>query len=224
MNKFSLYVLLILLYLGISKSFSPSEKKTIYIPNANAFASIFKGSPISVILEKEFSTGALIKTYYHQYQIIHAFKAPQRYNIRISRDFHLENKKNIGMSLFRRFENGEISTVPLPPGSIYIGSPAYGTWRTSGSGQKVWRFHRTYKNFPMIFRWGDFTPTYSFYRKMIALEKLDTPFYGLNDEFGTDGKVTQENYKLKKNVKRETDFKDILKKYTKIPKWDLKNE
>ncbi|WP_040314766.1 hypothetical protein [Bacteriovorax sp. BAL6_X] len=224
MNKFSLYVLLILLYLGISKSFSPSEKKTIFVPNANAYANIFKGSPISVILERDFSTGALIKTYHHRYQIIHAFKAPQRINVRISREFFLENQANIGMSLFRRYENDVSSTVPMPPGSIYIGSPAYGTWRTSDSGQKVWRFHRTYKNFPQLFHWGDFTPTYEFYRRMIVLEKANSPFYGLNNEFGTKGSVTSTHYVFKKKSENKTTINDILKKYTSLPKWEQKNE
>lgn len=224
MNKFSLYVLLILLYLGISKSFSPFEKKTIFISNANAYTNIFHGSPLSIILESEFSTGAMIKTYHHRYQVIHAFKAPQKINVRVSRDFYLENSNNIGMSLFRRYENGEYSTVPMPPGSIYIGSPAYGTWRTSNSGEKVWRFHRTYKNFPQIFHWGDFVPTNEFYRKMLILEKSQAPFYGLNGEFGTEGPVTKAYYKHKQNNVRETSFKDILRKYTKVPAWDLKNE
>ena len=224
MNKFSLYVLLILLYLGISKSFSPSEKRTIYIPNANAYSNIFKGSPLSVILESEFSTGAMIKTYHHRYKVIHAFKSPQKLNIRVDKDFYLKNSKNIGMSLFRRYENGNSSIVPMPPGSIYIGSPAYGTWRTSKSGEKVWRFHRTYKNFPKIFLWGNFVPTNKFYRRMLILDKAQAPFYGLNSEFGTNGSVTKSHYKNKKKNKNQTSFKDILKKYTTIPKWKSDNE
>ncbi len=221
MNKFSLYVLLILLYLGISKSFSPSEKKTIFIPNANAFSNIFQGSPISVILENQFSTGALIKTYHHRYQVVHAFKAPQRINVRVSREFYQRNTANIGMSLFRRFESEETSIVPLPPGSIYIGSPAYGTWRTSRSGDKVWRFHRTYKGFPQQFHWFDFVPTYEFYRRMIVFEKSGSPFYGLNNEFGTDGSITLKYYKNEQADINETTFKDIIAKYTKVPAWDI---
>ncbi|MBT5094359.1 MAG: hypothetical protein HOM21_08965, partial [Halobacteriovoraceae bacterium] len=63
MNRISLYTLLILIFLGLSKSFAPSEHKTPKIDNALVFPNYFLGSPLSSILVDAFQTGFLIKTY-----------------------------------------------------------------------------------------------------------------------------------------------------------------
>jgi len=221
MNKISLYVLLILVYLGISKSFSPSEKKTPYLVNEKVFTNYFKGDPLSVILVDSFSTGLMIKTYHHKYKLVYAFTLPEEIIIRTSREFWQANLNNHGNSLFRRNERANInSTIPMPPGSLYIGNPAYGTWEPTDYGSKVWTFHRAYQNFPKIFGWDEFRPNLDFYQRMKIYQSNEKPYYGPNNEFGTHGLIRRErkDYKRKKKINLPT-LKSTIQKYIWVPQW-----
>lgn len=223
MNKISIFVLLILVYLGISKSFSPSEKRTAYLSNELVFNNYFTGEPVSVILLDSLSSGFLIKTYHHKYKIVHAFKIPEIITVRTSKKFWNENLENHGMSLFRRKERTlETSTVIMPPGALFLGDPAYGTWELTNYGSKVWKFHRTYKNFPQIFGWGEFKPDLDFYQRMKIYQSNEKPFYGPKNEFGTQGTT-----RIKKKIKIQKQrvlpkVSTILKEYFQIPSWDEK--
>lgn len=221
MNSFSIYILLILIFLGLSKSFSPSEQRAKFIKNENVFSSHFYGSPISVILEEEYQTGFLIKTYFQKYRVIHGFKAPDSIVVRTTYKFWQKNQKNIGMSLFRRGEKDQSdSTAVLPPGSLYLGDPAYGHWEISDSGIKKWHFHRAYRHFSSLFRWKKFRPSFNFYQKVELYKETLTPFYGLKNEFGTDGSITKLSYKkVKQETKAHESFGQHLKKILNFPKW-----
>lgn len=197
MNKFAAYILMILIYLGVSRSFSLTEKGLIYIKNERVLTNFFSGAPLSIILVNETQTGFFIKTYYQKYKVIYGFQQPYHITVRTTRAFWQSNLKNIGMSLFRRYEkNFEESTIPMPPGFLFLGNRAYGRWVSHKSGSKVWRFHKAYRdyqglNFPNYFGWKGFTPTEDFYEKGLLHIQEGTPFYGLNNEFGKDGAVTQ---------------------------------
>ena len=69
------------------------------------------------------------------------------------------------MSVFRRkdpSQEGIGSTLPLPPGALYVGDLAFGRWVYRDSGEKVWKFHRAYRNFPQFLGWKDFSPNIEF--------------------------------------------------------------
>lgn len=186
MNKISLYILLIFIFLGISTSFSPSEQGDSDIINEKVLPNFFKGAPLSVILEKSFKTGFLIKTYYHRYKVIHGFKAPEVVYFKTSPEFWKKNLKNMGMSIFRRNEKQYSESVTvMPPGALYIGDLAYGSWMLENSGHKIWFFHRAYRNFPILFNWKDFKPSYEFYKQMKVHMKSESDYYGNNNQFGT---------------------------------------
>lgn len=246
MNKISLYVLLILIFLGLSKSFSPSEQRTPYLANEQVYSDFFFGAPLSIILVDSFKTGFLIKTYFHRYKIVHGFKIPEEIVVRTSKKFWDKNLPNKGLSLFRRkevlfeepgkkeakqkyvseLEQGhEESTVPMPPGILYVGDHAYGRWRLIDSGEKVWTFHRAYRHFPKIFKWGGFRPTQDFQKTAEVYTTQDRPFYGLNNEFGTNGEITKEEFKDTLNTdEHKIEFiKHILSLFS-IPPWENKNE
>lgn len=226
MNKISLYVLLILVYLGISKSFSPSEKKTPFLVNEKVFTNYFKGDPLSIILLDSFSTGLMIKTYHHRYKLVYAFAQPEEIIVRTSRQFWQKNLGNHGNSLFRRNERaGVVSTIPMPPGALYIGDPSYGTWVPTDYGSKIWKFHRAYKNFPQIFGWDEFRPDLDFFQRMKIYQNNEKPYYGPNNEFGTNGLIRRErqNNKEEKKIILPT-LKNSIKKYLWFPKWNSKNE
>lgn len=225
MNRFSLYILLILIFLGLSKSFSPSSQKTDFIDNERVFASYFKGAPLSIILEDTYKAGFLIKTYYFKLKVIHGFKSPEHITVRTSRKFWIDNQKNIGMSLFRRYERNSVeSIVPMPPGSLYIGDPSFGHWEYLDSGEKGWKFHRAYKKFPILFQWHDFIPNYKFFQTMKVYLESEQAFYGVNTEFGTLGSITKLSYQEKNSesqLKKES-FKIIYKKLLSTPPWEKK--
>ena len=222
MNKISLYILLILMFLGLSKSFAPSEKKTAYIENEKIFSNYFYGAPISILLIDSFKTGFLIKTYFQKYKVVHGFKHPETIIVRTSKSFWRKNLNNKGMSLFRRDEReNKESIVPMPPGTLYLGDPAYGRWRTDDSGGSYWKFHRAYRHFPRIFNWGDFRPTKSFYNSLKIYLSHENSFYGLNKEFGSKGSVILENLK-DESLQAEMQAIDYIKhidNYFNIPPW-----
>ena len=195
MNRIALYILLVLLFLGMSKSFSPTEQKTQYLANEQVYSHFFKGSPLTVVLEDAFTTGLFIKTYFMKLKLIHGFKKPESLIIRVSREFWNKNVPYIGLSLFRRGENSASeSSIPMPPGALYLGNPAYGEWRMSNSGEKVWKFHRAYRNYPQHFGWTTFRATYEFHEEIKRKESLKIPFLGLNNEFGVKGEVTKKYF------------------------------
>ena len=249
LNKISLYVLLVLIFLGLSKSFAPAEKKTVFIANKEYLSIHYSGAPLSVILIDSFQTGFLIKTFYQKYKIFHGFKSPEIVTVRTSKNFWNETKSFQGMSLFRRAEkNNEESYTPMPPGSLYIGDPSFGRFENK-SGEKLWKFHRAYKHYPEVFFWGDFRPTYAFFKTGFLHQKNDSPYYGLNNEFGENGIVTKEvlhklidsgsnlkrasyernktylNNSQLKQIKRrhiqKKNLKEHIKQFFKLPKWEV---
>ncbi len=225
MNKISLYTLLLLLFLGLSKSFSPSAQKTTFVQNEQVFPGLFSGAPLSLVLVDAFEAGFFIKTYYLKFKIVHGFKQPEFLVVRTNNKFFKKNQNNIGMSLFRRYErNNTESTTPLPPGSIYVGDPAFGGWKYHNSGERKWHFHRVYRHFAVQFFWDKYRPNYEFYEKVKIHMKNDTPFYGLNGEFGTKGSITGRLYETSPYRTKESkiNFLDHLKEYISIPSWKNK--
>jgi len=212
MNKVTIYILLILVYLGLSKHFGSKEKGDFFLNNEQVFANYFTERPISVILIKSFDTGFFIKTYYHQYKIVHAFKKPRFVTLRISKSFAEKNKMNLGMSLFRRSEFEESGNIiPMPPGTLFIGDLAYGNWWYINSGKKIWTFHRPYRHFYTHFGWQSFRPSYSFYQTLLTHKNQGLPFYGENNEFGTNGSISKNLITKNRDAQRPLSLK--LKKY-----------
>ena len=220
MNKISAYILLLFIFLGLSRTFSPSKKKTFLIPNEQAIPNFFLGEPLTVILVDSFQAGLIISTYFQKYIVIHGFDDPKHVIVRTNKKVWDNNIKNIGMSIFRRWEHSSKESInPMPPGFLYLGDPSYGYWRYNNSGKREWYFHNAYKNFPKLFGWGKFKPSYLFFKKSTEHQNNNTPFYGPNNEFGLNGYVTKENYKnlLYKNRRSKLKLKAHLNKYITLP-------
>jgi len=218
MNKVSVYILLILIYLGLSKSFAPLSKGTKFITNERVFVNFFQDSPVSVVLIDSFETGFLIKTYFQKYSVIHGFKQPENIIVKTTKEFWQKNKKNLGMSLYRKGDSADsISNIPAPPGSLYVGNRSYGKWKLHGSGKRIWQFHRAYKNFPALFRWGSFRPSQEFSKHLKIFMRNGKAFYGLNEEFGLDGKITKQFY-LPQSQGQTTNFNFVehVKKFFRL--------
>ena len=108
MNKIALYILLVICYLGLAKSFSPTELGVSYITNREDLSLLANDAPVSVILTDMHSTGFIIKTHYHKYRVVYGFKAPDEIVVRASKKLTLENKKYI-LSLPKILKNNEMN-------------------------------------------------------------------------------------------------------------------
>ena len=220
MNRLSLFTLLVLVYLGLSKSFAPAERSTPYLVNEQVFASFFQGAPLTVVLTDRLQTGFLIKTYFMQFRVIQGFKLPETILVRVSHDFWKKNENNLGMSLFRRDEgNTKTSVVPQPAGAIFIGDPAYGHWEDATSGEREWHFYNAYKYFPEYLGWGTYRPTETLWKALKLYDSNDETFYGDRNQFGTKGIVTKDIFKERKFTIIDTNinFKRYMKKFFAIP-------
>ena len=211
MDRLSIYVLFVLIFLGVSSSFSPSEQGAYYIIDQRVFANYFKAAPVSLVLADSFQTGFLIKSYFQKYKVIYGFRPAETVIVRTSKAFWHKNLSNLGMSLFRRNEDGTEHSIPMPPGTMFLGNLAFGSWQYERGADKVWRFHRAYRSFPQMFGWNGFIPTYDFYENLKRFDALERPFYGLNNEFGSDGSVTKKNYEIPDEGLQEIYFKARLR-------------
>lgn len=216
MNKFVIYGLLLLSYLTISKSFSPNEFGVKYIKNNEDLVSLIPGSPVSLILMDIHSTGFIIKTFYHKYKIVYGFQSYEELIVRTSKKFSESNSKFIGMSVFRRFdEKGIENFTPLPPGSIFIGNKNFGNWIKRGKDKKKWKFFRVYRQLPEYLGWKDFKPSQKTHEIIINHMENGKPFFGSNDEFGTNGSITKEVFPsyFERKKPSKVDLKGFLKTY-----------
>lgn len=218
LNKALVYIALLLTYLGLSKSLSPSEFGISYVFNEESLSKLVSGAPVSVILVDTHSTGFIIKTYYQKFKVVYGFQTYDELIVRTSRNFTARHANNIGMSIFRRNEELEESFTPLPPGSVFIGDRDFGRWRDSAQYGKVWQFYRAYRYLPQYLGLEDFPATYKFYQEIQKRQRENKPFYGFNDEFGTSGSVTKEVFPAYFKKRRGEDinlreyFGDFLKK------------
>lgn len=222
MGKISLYVLLILIYLGLAKSLRPDERRYYFkgYESLDKSAELFR-PPTSVILLDSYSEGLMLKTYILKLRFIRVFSDNRDVTIKTSYKFWEQNAPNIGMSILRMDEGQErADTTPLPPGSYFIGSFTFGSWRLLNSGERVWKFHRSYRDLPELLGWGKWRPTKEFYKKILIHRDQKLPFYGPNYEFGTEGSITKANLKRSNESKifKKEKFMAHLKNLFSLPK------
>lgn len=220
MNSISIYILLILIFLGLSKSFSPSENRNKFVQNELVISGEFKGAPLSIQYIDEMKAGFLIKTYYLKLKVIHLYSSPEIIVVRTSREFYEKIRPYRGMSIFRRQERTlKEFTTPMPPGTLYVGDPSYGHWNYEKSGRKTWSFHRAYRHLPEILGWQDFTPTYEFFKQSKVHESLEKPYFGDDQEFGREGRISALAFPIikKKSIFYKLNFRGIFSRFIKFP-------
>ena len=74
MYKFFLYSMLVILYLGLAKTLSPSELGISYLQNEKSFSKLTDKPHVTFILTDTHVTGFLIKTYYQKYRVITGYE------------------------------------------------------------------------------------------------------------------------------------------------------
>ena len=103
-----LYLILIALYLGLSKVLTPKEFGMLYIPNQKNLNSLSSGNPVSAVLIDMHATGFIIKTYYQKYRLIVGLNDVEEIIVRTSQDFAIKNKLDLP-SMTRKKKGQEIS-------------------------------------------------------------------------------------------------------------------
>lgn len=216
MYKFFLYFILVISYLGLAKALSPSEIGVQYLQNERGFKKLVSQNETTMILVDTHATGFLIKTYYQKYRLISGYDTVEELIVRTNKEFAKKNLKNIGLALYRKHKDKE-EFLPLPPGSMYLGNNEYGYWHTKKNGKTTWRFNKAFKNFPKYLGWGKFRPDQEFYDSLRSHVSMNSPFYGMDGEFGINGKITKENFPqfFRNERMKKIEMKTLLIEYFK---------
>lgn len=217
MNKFILYVVLLFLYIILAKGISPTEFGITYIKSENSLKNDLKKTPSSVILVDMYNTGFLIKTYYHKYRYIYNFESFEEKTVRTSSHFYNKNKDNIGMSILRKLSLNSYETIPLPPGTLFLGDKSFGYWKKEkNTEKKYWSFFRSFKNLPHFFGLNNKKIYLEHYNEMKLMVKKNMPYYGLSKEFGTKGEYSSKVFTDYHNRKpQKVSIKDFILTYFK---------
>ncbi len=189
MNKLVMHIFLILVYVGFSKSFSPTETDTVFIQNEKVFSSIFPKTPIAVILVNQFESGIFIKTYSQSYKIYNGGHQTKNQIVRVSKEFYFANQQNLGMAIYQHTDFFPPTTLPMPPGSMFLDDSTYGEWVKSNHHQ-FWTFKKNFQNLIKDFGLENFNLSKQFFLTLREHLKMQVPFYGLYNEFGTNGTLT----------------------------------
>ena len=219
MNKVAIYILIVLIFLGASRIFTSYSKFDKYIFNELSYSELFEGHSISIILQDAYQTGFIIKSNVHRYRVVRVFGQSEIITIRVTKEYFQKTLNYLGLSLFRRDEEGMENTVPVPPGSLFIGNTAYGDWGFHISGVRRWVFREVYQFLKEELLWGEFQPDEDFYHELQLHLINGKEFFGVNNEFGPKGMVTQSQLSLNWYRRRNKKFKiqDYIAALVKFP-------
>lgn len=181
--KTSIYIFLILIYLGLSKV----SEDSIYIKNEGYYNTYFPplvDTPSSLILTSQSKRGFFIKTYFQSYLYIKSYHSAETVMARTSKAYYKKCKNYLGLSLFRTSLTLGRSTSPSTPGILFVGDTNLGEWGYLDSGIKIWIFYKTYDAyFRQILNLGDYYFTYDHYQKAKLAQENNEPFFGPEREF-----------------------------------------
>ncbi len=216
MNNIIIYILLLVSYLSLNRAIAPDNLGLEYIRTSKDLEKIIKHYPATAILERIMTKGYIIKTYYQKYKIVYAHRSPREIIVRTRRRFAASSKKYVGMSLFNIDEQQNISTTPMPPGTIFLDNEKFGQWYFKSS-EYFWKFYRSYKRLPIFLGWGSFRPSKQFYENSQINKKEKKAFLGLENEFGAKGEITLQFLPRSKNneIFKSIKFGNLFKKYLK---------
>ena len=233
MNKMAIYILLLLIFFWAMRGLTPEAKSKRYIFDESSYSAMLaKGErPVTIILQDAYQNGVIIKSNIHSYRIVRIFGSSETISVRVAKKYFMKTLDYIGLSLFRRDDQGRESVMPAPPGSLFVGELAYGKWvAASGaaSGSKLgsgniakrhWVFFHPYQALKDEFFWGNFRPDESFYRGLKVHLEDGQVFFGPEREFGPKGSVTQSQLPLTwyKKRKKRVSLDDYIKALTRDP-------
>ncbi len=149
----------------------------------------------TIILEDMQTGGSIFKQYYHRYKIIVGDKSNFTGWEKVSENFYRQNENYLGMALLSKTEDGYVTKTPSPPGYQHVGNSRYGEWRNDSSGNSFWAFYGQYMFMSHMF--GMFNrPVYrNDYNSYTNSRNNSRPYYGKNNQYGTNGSITKQTNK-----------------------------
>ncbi len=185
--------------------FTPKKTFNPYVEFVREFQEY---DEFSVILTDMKEEGFIFKNYYHQYKITYIkdsgsqeeienpetgekvevknFEEEKRDWIQVSKDIYKRCYEYLGMSIIAKTPDGKITKTAQPEGHHKIGHRSYGYW-TAG----MWHWYSPYS----YYGWGGpVIITRSYYDDFRSTAQSGKTFYGKNNEYGTNGTVTQKKY------------------------------
>lgn len=209
MIKAFFYLFVFSFYLILSKTLSPDNSGLEYIKRSKDLNKYIKRYPSEVILLETLTKGFLIKTYYQRFKLVTPYNSPVEMIFRSRRSFAENNKKYKGMSVFRKKSTNEYESLPMPPGTLFIGNQQYGRWRFK-EGEQKWTFYNAYALLPRFFNWKDFRPSKKLYKKILSYKAKNIPYTG--NEF-KEKNIKSNEKKIK--VRNKYPFRGLLTQYLK---------
>jgi hypothetical protein len=210
MNKVFLYLVFIISYVLMEKTFFPEDYGVQYIKTVTELEPLIEYRPASIILTNIHKKGFLFKSYYLQLRIVYPNYPAVDLIVKTKKKFAEINEKYLGMSIYQIDESGSVKALAMPPGMIFVGNRTIGKW-VRKEKKSYWEFYRAYDHLPEELGWMKFEPSIDFYQRALEKYREFEPFYGLEKEFGLKGSVTKQAYSYTplKDVKSHFTLKNI---------------
>lgn len=137
----------------------------------------------SIILEDMDVKGNFFPAYYQRYKVVQETKEYTTDWMQVPEQYYRRTENFLGMTLVSKKE-GKVDGTPGPAGYSYVGDPRYGQWR-EGAGGSFWVFYGQYRLLSDLLGGRSiFRSDYSNYEQHRSQGR---PYYGGNNEFGTNG-------------------------------------
>lgn len=151
----------------------------------------YESSPeYAVILNDMEEEGNFFPTYYHQYRVDIGDQKIMKPPVEVDENFYKNNVNFLGMVLAAKTNDGKSYNTPFPPGYQYVGNSQYGHWQ-QGSGGSFWAFYGQYAMMSNLMGWAGGGLRRNHYDGWNSSMASHRPYYGPNNQFGTNGSYTQ---------------------------------
>ncbi len=134
--------------------------------------------------------GTFFPQYYHRYLVTQGERKVQTDWIEVPEDIYRKYEPFLGMALASKTSEG-VNATPHPAGYDHVGNPQYGKW-VERNGTSFWEFYGQYALLQSLMGMGGNLINRADYNDYRTSRRDNRPYYGRNNEWGTQGSVTQQ--------------------------------
>lgn len=188
MTKFTFFLTILFVYLGLLQFFSPTEKQILDIKNSRELLTHLKGDfnsfmkhPSSIILADVYREGVFIRTSYVKLYLVSPFESKKTISYKVSSSYYHYLAPYIGHEILRHQtqRNPIAQNIFLPPGFSFVANPILGYWKDTNKGRR-WFFYKYYEQLYKDLAWdspkGSYRPRVETYRSLMKLGKKNDLF------------------------------------------------
>ncbi len=144
----------------------------------------------SIILDDMKYEGSFFKTYFHKYLIVQPDGSWRTGWLKVPERYYKQNQRFLGMAIVTK-KDGHFEKGVSPPGYGFVGDPKYGHWTRDSNGGSFWEFYGKYAFFSTLFGGWYHPIRMSDYRAYSRYKSFNRPFFGMNNEFGSSGRIAK---------------------------------